>query len=302
MPSQLLNGLPGEIRDQIFTHVLGSPTQLITLPVSRVLRTDMYGFDHWVDCFRIVPFDSERNISLGEARKIKVSFLRVCKQIYSECSTLFWQLNGIRLQRPNELRSLLSWPSLSKRLVQQLQYVEMDFELFQPRYFLDTQRALETFVEWSRTGSLKGCTLRFPHRVLRHDGGGTPFEIVLGLIRMSRLPRPIGSPSDRDCHDYIDLLRFCGSVDYGFPSNVEMKLIVNTGFLDRSPSEKTEWLKNWLRLNPSGFLEELNDSFGGELWMDGVLCYQEGLKLKDPFEDELARVTEDGGVEVADMI
>jgi hypothetical protein len=45
----------------------------------------------------------------------------------------------------------------------------------------------------------------------------------------------------------------------------------------------------------------LNDSFGGELWMDGVLCYSEGLKVKDPFEDELEWVTEEESVENADV-
>jgi hypothetical protein len=173
----------------------------------------------------------------------------------------------------------------------------MDFELFQPRYFIDTQRALETFVEWCRKGSLKGCTLRFPYKVTRHNGGGTPFEIVLGLRRMSRQWRSIGAPSTRDCHDYLNLLKKCGSIEDGFPSHVQTKLIVNTGFLSKSLSEKEEWLDNWLRLDPSGFVAELNDSFGGELWMDGVLCYKDGLKLKDLFEDELAWVTEEESIE-----
>jgi hypothetical protein len=67
--------------------------------------------------------------------------------------------------------------------------------------------------------------------------------------------------------------------------------------LSKSLSEKEEWLDNWLRLDPSGFVAELNDSFGGELWMDGVLCYKDGLKLKDLFEDELAWVTEEESIE-----
>ena len=50
--------------------------------------------------------------------------------------------------------------------------------------------------------------------------------------------------------------------------------------------------------SPSGFLAELNDSFGGELWMDGMLCYEEGLKVKDPFEDELEWGTEEESLEI----
>ena len=35
--------------------------------------------------------------------------------------------------------------------------------------------------------------------------------------------------------------------------------------------------------------------------MDGILCYKEGLKVKDPFEDELECVTEEESVENADV-
>jgi hypothetical protein len=57
-----------------------------------------------------------------------------------------------------------------------------------------------------------------------------------------------------------------------------------------------------IQSSPSGFLAELNDSFGGELWMDGVLCYKEGLKVKDPFEDGLEWITEEEFVESAHII
>jgi len=51
--------------------------------------------------------------------------------------------------------------------------------------------------------------------------------------------------------------------------------------------------------SPSGFLAELNDSFGGELWIDGILCYKEGLKVKDPFEYEPEWATEEEIIETA---
>lgn len=53
--------------------------------------------------------------------------------------------------------------------------------------------------------------------------------------------------------------------------------------------------------SPSGFLAELNDSFGGELWIDGILCYKEGLKVKDPFEDELEGATEEEIIESTEV-
>jgi hypothetical protein len=53
--------------------------------------------------------------------------------------------------------------------------------------------------------------------------------------------------------------------------------------------------------SPSGFLAELNDSFGGELWIDGILCYKEGLKVKDPFGDEPEWATEEEIIEIAEI-
>lgn len=53
--------------------------------------------------------------------------------------------------------------------------------------------------------------------------------------------------------------------------------------------------------SPSGFLAELNDSFGGELWIDGTLCYKEGLNVKDPFENEVEWATEEEIIESADV-
>jgi hypothetical protein len=253
MASQLLDSLPQEIRDQIYNYVLASPTGLLCLPVSRVPRIDKYGWKHTVDCFRLVPFDSERDFQWSDENRIRLSLHRVCKQIHAEVENLLWKLNGIRLMRPTELRYFFPWPTLATQLHHYLQYIEMDFELFQPRYFLDTQRALETFVEWSRSGSLKGCTLRFPYKATRQRVMGTPFEIMLGLRRMSRQFRSIGSPTSRDCHDYLNLLKKCGAVD-GFPSHVETKLVVNTGFASRTPSEKEEWLKHWLRLEYMAYL------------------------------------------------
>jgi hypothetical protein len=150
MPSQLLNCLPREIRDQIYTIVLASPTGLLCLPVSRVPRIDKLGLHHMVDCFRLVPLDSEEDLPWNDESRIKLSLHRVCKQVHAEVESLLWQLNGIRLVRPTELRYFFPWPTLVTQLRQYLQYIEMDLELFQPRYFLDTQRALETFVEWSR--------------------------------------------------------------------------------------------------------------------------------------------------------
>lgn len=36
--------------------------------------------------------------------------------------------------------------------------------------------------------------------------------------------------------------------------------------------------------------------------MDGILCYKEGIKVEDPFEDELELLTEEESVENAKIV
>jgi hypothetical protein len=174
----------------------------------------------------------------------------------------------------------------------------MDFVMFDPRHVDMTRKSLETFVKWSRSGSLTKINLFFVKRIRVHHGYDTSFEDLLDMRRTahggSRIP--ITWPTAEDCMKSWDLLREVGSLKDGFAPHVQKKMILNSGLRNRNAHEKQQWLKRWLHCGPSGFAKRLHDVFGGELRIDGVLCYKDGLQLHETFrmsDDEMALVAEE---------
>ncbi|KUJ14653.1 uncharacterized protein LY89DRAFT_686341 [Mollisia scopiformis] len=279
MVSTLLNSLPREIRDQILLYVLASPTGYISLIEA---DTDDWPWRHLKEPLNIVPTSSEGTIFYDAT--IKLSVLRVCKQIYHESKHVLWKHNVLRLQRPEDLATFTIWDSLSHQLSCQLRSIELQFDLFVPRKFFSTKKALQTMVEWSRTGALKNFTLVFTKRVNRRTGHDESFQEVLGRWRGLPVWGATPPPSISDCEKYMAMLRTLGSIDKGFAPGVRKKLILDTGLSTRSPLEKLMWLRRWTPLHPNWFAEELNHAVGGDLYMDGILCYKDGVKFEDVFD------------------
>ncbi|KAE8445598.1 hypothetical protein EG329_013231 [Mollisiaceae sp. DMI_Dod_QoI] len=279
MISPLIDGLPREIRDQILLYVLASPTGYVSLIEA---DNDDWPWRHLKEPLKIVPTSSDGAILYD--MKISLSVLRICKQIYYECKDILWKHNVLRLQRPVDLTSFLVWDTLCRQLSCQLQSVELKFDLFVPRKFAATQGALQTLVRWSRSGTLKKFCLIFTKRVNRRTGHDESFQEVLGRWRGLPVWGTTPPPSISDCEKYMALLRSLGSTDKGFASGVQKKVVLDTGLSTRTPLEKLMWLNRWSPLHPGWFAEELNHAVGGELYMDGMLCYKDGVKVEDVFD------------------
>lgn len=280
MKTPLINALPREIRDEIFQYVLASPTGYISLV--EAANDDNWPWRHLKEPLKIVPTLSDG--TMLEDVTISLSILRVCKQIYHESKDILWKYNALRIQRPADLKSFMVWDSLSYQLGRHLQSVELRFDLFVPRKFADTEKALHTFTEWSRTGTLKKFCLVFTKRVNRRTGHDESFQEVLGRWRGLPVWGATPPPSISDCEKYMALLRSLNSPEKGFARGVEKKMVLDTGLWTRSPLEKLMWLRRWLPFHPQWFAEELNHAVGGELWMDGILCYKDGVKIEDVFD------------------
>src|SRR3954470_9573935 len=78
MPKPFLEILPREIRDQIYTLVLASPSGVVSL----------------------LPWTAD------VARSLRL--LRTCKQIHRECKDIIWQHNRLTVREPTELFQMLS--------------------------------------------------------------------------------------------------------------------------------------------------------------------------------------------------
>lgn len=272
--------LPREIRDHILFHVLVSPTGYISL-----IEADTGGdwpWRHLKEPLRIVPASPEGFILYDVA--ITLSVLYVCKQIYYESKHILWKYNVLWLQRPADLASFTVWDTLSHQLSSQLQNVELRFDLFVPRKYISTEKAFKAMIEWSRTGTLKRFCLTFTKRYNVRTGHNESFQEVLGRWRGLPVWGTTPPPTISDCEKYMALLRSLGSRDKGFAPGVQKKMVLETGLLTRSPLEQLMWLRRWTPLHPNWFAEELNHALGGELYMDGVLCYKDGVKIEDVFD------------------
>ncbi|KAE8444762.1 hypothetical protein EG329_014222 [Mollisiaceae sp. DMI_Dod_QoI] len=128
MPLPFLQVFPREIRDQIYTYVLASPSGAVTLS----------------------PWTVEVARSL--------SLLRTCKQIHRECKDIIWYHNRLDLREPTHLyRKFLA---LSKhRHVRRIRQLKLCLELMdrdELEWVASSARGLE---EWCRVGRLESITL-----------------------------------------------------------------------------------------------------------------------------------------------
>jgi hypothetical protein len=294
MTSLFLAKLPREIRDQIYIYVL-APTGSVVLPDAT--NIEERGWRSTGARLEILPFVMERSGDLRES-VIKLSLLRVCKQIHGESKDLLWRHNALYLQRPSDLTIFIFWDRLAYQLSHFLCTIDMDFVMFDQRHIRSTKKALETFVAWSRTGSLRKINLIFVKRIRIRHGYDTNFEELLAIRTKAHIGSrlPMTWPTAEDCMKYWDLLWEVGSVKDGFAPHVQKRMIINSGLRNRNAHEKQQWLNRMLHSDPSGFATKLHEAFDGELWIDGVLCYKDGLQLYETFwmsdDDEVALVAE----------
>lgn len=128
LPLSFLEVFPREIRDQIYTYVLASPSGIVTLS----------------------PWTIEVARSL--------SLLRTCKQVHRECKDIIWYHNRLDVREPSHLYRKLH--SLSKhRHVRRIRQLKMCLELLdrdELEWVASAARGLE---EWCRVGRLESITL-----------------------------------------------------------------------------------------------------------------------------------------------
>ena len=179
-----------------------------------------------------------------------LSILRTCKQIHRECKDMIWEHNKLNIRDPCQLFQRFNSQSRLKH-TKRIQHVKICLELLD-RDELEWMRAsLKALAVWSQTGSLKSITL-----VTDSDRPRTVEEFQEALVL-------------RESGETVDGRLYRETLTWTM-------MLLNTGWPRFSHWGKQSWLRAML-LDPSGIealVKEIHDSFGGELFINGTLCFK----------------------------
>jgi hypothetical protein len=138
--------LPREIRDHIYTDILASSSNAVTLS----------------------PWTIEVTKSM--------SILRTCKQVQKECKEIIWLHNGLRLREPSQLHTRFTEVL---NIMRRKEHIEITLELLDRDELEWMCSGLKALAKLPETGSLKSITLV---AINDHPRGLKEYEEALELM------------------------------------------------------------------------------------------------------------------------
>ncbi|KAF4635142.1 hypothetical protein G7Y89_g2970 [Cudoniella acicularis] len=282
--------LPREIRDLIYDCIF-SPTGAVVLlddtgafPNTGPVRPCFTLNRRKGVKFGIIPLDTASHDFLYD-NEINISFLRTCKQIYEESKHILWQENTLRIKR-NDPPYLAQWSGLIPQLTHHLRHLEVDLDETECTHTgLPLGPSMDAFIDLVRGTNLKTVTL-----VLPHNGPKSLFTMLCEWFWQEYMWL-ISLDDDWSDDDWLDDDGFkvclglytdeAPHIDM-FPSRVD-KIAIDTG-MPRRLLKKKDYLDRHLEFHPGRMARQLHKTFGGEVWMDGVLCFKDGIKCHEIFE------------------
>jgi hypothetical protein len=287
--------LPREIRDHILEYILLSPTGLVRLEWSNKKHlpdTPSHGGQFEIHCTRIVGARARihghgggsalRFARLREIRgrtRIDLAPLFVSRQLYKECARIIWGLNIVDLGKPRLLgRCYRGWDVSPRPYIQ---HVAIEYSISRvPIERYPTSSWIIPLTElrkWGSYGSLKTVDLhiiansvyrlhedyidRKKKMVLYDNNNEVYFEEEIYEVWMKELRKVRAD-------EYL--------------SKLDIKVIANTGHNKLTRSVLLHHMY-FAPFDPNLHFQELSTALGREVWVDGVLCYDDGKVLKVPF-------------------
>jgi len=190
-----------------------------------------------------------------------LSLLRTCKQIHRECKDILWHHNGLSLRDPTEL--FLKFKDRGKhRHVRRIRQLKICMELLDRDELEWMSTSMKALADWCRLGRLDSITIT---AAWERPRGVEEFKEILNLRKHGE---------SLDGRLYQD-------------SSTWTRMIVNTGWPRFSHWGKQRWLREML-LDPSGIdglLKEIHHTFGGMLYVDGLLCFRNFMQIEKPSLD-----------------
>ncbi|KAE9365334.1 hypothetical protein N431DRAFT_430843 [Stipitochalara longipes BDJ] len=273
MLCKLLDYLPREIRAQIYAYVL-APTGHITPKRSPTGAT-----------LCSVP-------PLFPNGEINLSLLQTCRQIYQESKDVLWKDN-ILCFLPR--RSIFD-PKEDVAFVHSdcafARYVRIVELRFTPSHF-DLAKVI-TFIQplgsWG-TGSLREVRFKISGMGTMTMFGESVSMIWQRAMRRRRYPHlKFGGFNPTSL---FGIFALAGNEEHGHLRHLRRRLDIELGIRLSSPKARREWFSVHKPEDCEETLQELHRSLGGDLCMDGVLCYKDGLRLRETFATWEAESQED---------
>lgn len=262
MPINFLTDLPLELRDKIYVYALGSPAEINPVPLfCQVNRTR----DRLRKSLRYSP--SRTTATNENGTTIYLSLLLTCKQIRSECKDLIWFHNGLQVTRRQKTE--LSWKLehyLEFETFHRIRHLIIRLELLDWDELEWLYQSLQSFTGFAKNGKLQSVQL------LAKTDRSTHLQdfLYIGNLRKDGLR--------------IDGRWYRASHLAGQRARCERKFVINTGWPRVSNEPKQRWIRELL-VNDQGatevLLEGFNNMFGGELYVDGCLCFKDRRKIKE---------------------
>jgi hypothetical protein len=291
---KLLFGLPQELRDMIYLLCF-SHTRNITAaeePDPKWVRFPRH--QQLKYHYSIIPIPQPHiTEKTGEQIVLKrksgntsthLNLLLSCKQVYFEFKDLVWKVNVFCCQeRFTALKSSQQAWSLSTSVSsgvisgisgigQNIRRLELHANLLPPTRN-DLQLRNDLIRRWSTEGSLKELTLAFPQPPEKHC-------CMASLLQAISNSSPSWTPMERDT--FVETVRWfqeaCG--ENGYLRKVKRKIVIDTkSFRCLQPSSPCRSFNKQSVLDENmPLLSQINRVFGGELWVNGVLCFKDGSK------------------------
>ncbi|KAJ8068263.1 hypothetical protein OCU04_003830 [Sclerotinia nivalis] len=293
--SNTLLGLPREIRDQIFSYFLISPTGMITYGVDRIAKDDnTYAFSR-----EMIPINLSSEILRPEFRitmpggaRIKekdnlqhLPLLLTCRKFGQECREMLCEKNAF-----------FGWPSLSCMrnseisVLRDIRHIifeckidcnkyDAEFKLHQPN---SLKAALSICEAWSSIETLQRITLFFPF--FYHSESKSYKQYIMEKEADLKLPHRSTEyrlkNADIDyCKSVLQQMESLKDVLSSSHVKLDIRMIYNYGeYPGREPKAV---------FHETGLMRELHEGIGADLWANGRLCYKDGFEIGPPFKIEI---------------
>ncbi|KAH8819082.1 hypothetical protein F5884DRAFT_759412 [Xylogone sp. PMI_703] len=261
MTLNFLTDIPRELRDKIYVYVLGCASVSDPIPLfPRVFRRPNPRRGRRTYNPSAITATSEEHIT------VHLALLLTCKQIRGECKDLIWFYNGLWI--PGREETALHYK------------LERYCGSEQFRLIRSVVVRLE-LLDWEELTWFS----RSLHPLITPAGQGTLRSIKL-LAKTDRLA------TIRDFVNLSNLRKHCECVDGRWyrvaqwssqQVRYHRNFVINTGWPRFSDEKKQRWIREILVHDVVGMdvlLEDLNEMFGGEIYVDGCLCFKDRIRTR----------------------